>query len=106
MGYRSDVGLALTKNGVDTLHTKLDSQEVSDELRSKVNNLLGHSDEHYTDKDTGAEIWYWEWIKWYGGDCVYYEDIKFIEDTLKSLDDDDYRFIRMRLMHSKSIITY
>lgn len=95
MGYRSDVGLALTKNGVDTLHTRLDSQEVSDELRAKVEDLLNHADEHYVDKDSGAAIWYWEWIKWYGGNSLYYEDIKFIEDTLKSLNDDDYRFIRI-----------
>ena len=95
MGYRSDVGLALSKNGVESLHTRLDSQEVSDELRSKVNDLLGYAEKHYADKETGAEIWYWEWIKWYGGDCVYYEDIEFIEDTLKTLEFGDYRFIRI-----------
>jgi hypothetical protein len=64
MGYRSDVGIALTKKGVATLQEKLASKEVSEELRASVKRLLSHADEHYSDAASGAEVWYWEWIKW------------------------------------------
>ena len=33
MGYRSDVGLALTKKGVETLNAKLAEESVSEDVR-------------------------------------------------------------------------
>ena len=95
MGYRSDVGLALTKMGVETINSKLAGENISEELRKNVKELLTYADEHYTDAASGAEVWYWEWIKWYNCDPVGYQNICFIMDTLKELDDGDYRFIRI-----------
>jgi hypothetical protein len=95
MGYRSDVGLALTRQGVATLHEKLAAREVSEDLRASVKKLLAHAHRHYTDAASGAEVWYWEWIKWYDCYPCGYQDICFIMDTLKELDDEDYRFIRI-----------
>ena len=60
MGYRSDVGLALTKMAIETLHSKLAEEKVSEELRTSVKRLLTHADEHYTDTASGAEVWYWD----------------------------------------------
>ena len=95
MGYRSDVGIALTKKGVATLQEKLASQEVSDELRASVKKLLSHADEHYSDAASGAEVWYWEWIKWYGGHVLACPQISFIEDTISEMGDENYYFIRI-----------
>lgn len=95
MGYRSDVGIALTKKGIAMLQDKLASQEISEELRARVKELLAHADRHYTDASSGAEVWYWEWIKWYDCYPVGYQDISFIMDALNELDDEDYRFIRI-----------
>lgn len=95
MGYRSDVGLALTKKGLETLNAKLAEESVSEDVRESVKRLLSHTDEHYSDAASGAEVWYWEWIKWYDCCPAGYQDICFITDTLKEMDDEDYRFIRI-----------
>ena len=95
MGNYSDVGLALTKKGVETLHSKLAEEKVSEELRTSVKRLLAHADEHYTDSASGAEVWYWEWIKWYDCYPAGYQDVCFIIEVLQELDDEDYRFIRI-----------
>ena len=58
MGYRSDVGLALTRQGVATLHEKLAAREVSEDLRTSVKKLLAHAHRHYMDAAGGAEVWY------------------------------------------------
>jgi hypothetical protein len=95
MGYRSDVGLALTKKGVETLNAKLAEESVSEDLRESVKRLLSHTDEHYSDAVSGAEVWYWERIKWYDCYPFGYQNICFIMDAVRELDDEDYRFIRI-----------
>ena len=61
MGYRSEVGLALTKAGVKTLSKKL--QTVSEERRTAVAAMLGYAEIHYVDGQSGAEAWGWSWLK-------------------------------------------
>ena len=95
MGYRSEVGLALTKHGVETLYARLDNPEVTDDLREHVLALLERADEHYVDSESGAEVWTWNWIKWYDTSPYCFSDVKFIADTINELEDDDYRFIRI-----------
>ena len=95
MGYYSDVGLALTRTGVDFLQSRLASSEVSDELRNEVNTLLAYAERHYTDTASGAEVWYWDWIKWYDSKPYGFQDVCFIMDTLADLEDDNYIFIRI-----------
>ena len=95
MGYRSDVGLALTKKGVKALNAKLAEESVSEELRESVMELLDDADQHYTDRNSGAELWYWESIKWYDTLPLEYQNICCIMETLANLKNEDYRFIRI-----------
>lgn len=95
MGYYSNVGLALTKTGVDFLQSRLASPEVSKELREEVNTLLDYAERHYMDAASGVEVWYWDGIKWYDSNIDGFQDICFIMDTLANLEGDNYRFIRI-----------
>lgn len=95
MGYYSDVGLALTKTGIDFLQARLASPEVNEELREEVKTLLTHAERHYTDTASGAEVWYWEGIKWYDFKPDGFQEVCFITDVLTELEDTDYRFIRI-----------
>ncbi len=89
MGYRSDVGLCLTRNGLSKLIAELEN--TSDEIRESVKELLDYPKNHFTDSDTGSEIWYWEYVKWYQDD----PDVAFMEDVLSMLDYNDYLLIRI-----------
>ncbi len=91
MGYRSEVGLALTKTGVDVLNKKLAGPEVSEETRKEMESLLAYAAYHYTDPESGAEAWLWDWIKWYPD----YQDIALLGALMNELEDEDYRFIRI-----------
>ena len=91
MGYRSEVGLALTKTGVDVLNKKLAGPEVSEETRKEVESLLAYAAYHYTDPESGAEVWLWDWIKWYPD----HQDIALLGALMNELEDEDYRFIRI-----------
>lgn len=95
MGYYSDVGLALTKTGVDFLQTKLASPEISEELREEVKSLLSYAERHYTDTASGAEVWYWDCIKWYDSEPCGFPDVCFIMEMLTELEETEYRFIRI-----------
>lgn len=91
MGYRSEVGLVLTRAGVDVLNKKLAGPEVSEETRKEVESLLAYAAHHYTDSESGAEVWLWDWIKWYPD----YQDIALLGALMNELEDEDYRFIRI-----------
>lgn len=89
MGYRSDVALCLTQNGVSTLSKKLDNSNA--ETKNLVTDLMEYPREHFKDADTGSEIWYWDMVKWYSE----YPDVSFIENLISELDYTEYLFIRM-----------
>lgn len=93
MGYRSEVAIALTGNGVEALKSKL--AETDKHMKSEVELLLKDADRHYSDSETGSEVWQWEGIKWYGDDPNYYPEIWFIQQFLDALDEDEFRFIRI-----------
>ena len=95
MGYRSDVAILLTKEAVDVLNSKLDSNDIDENVRQSVQRLLYIADAHHIDARTCAEVWHWEWIKWYSDDIINHADIKFIENFLSRLNADDYLFIRI-----------
>ena len=95
MGYRSDVGLVLSKSGVESLRSKLASPETKEDVREAVSSLLNRADTHYADKESGAEVWYWSCIKWYGGGIFAYPAISFIEDAMYDMDRDNFYFIRI-----------
>lgn len=94
MGYYSEVGLALTQNGVKALHDRLDLMEQS-HLKDEIIGLLHYANQHYADDASKAEVWFWDSIKWYDFDPSYYPEIHFMDKFLESLDEDDFRFIRI-----------
>lgn len=91
MGYYSDTALALTGKGVDTLNKKLAAPETSEAMRNEVQSLLSQADSHYTDPNSGAEVWHWAWSKWYS----HFPEVAFVESLMDEVDDEDYRFIRI-----------
>lgn len=95
MGYYSEVGLALTANGINKLRTQLAVHEMDNNVRQEVNSLLDYADKHLIDPVSKAEAWQWNSIKWYSGDPEHFAEIYFIEDFLRNLDEPDFRFIRI-----------
>lgn len=91
MGYRSDVALALSRDGVKNLEAAL-SELGTEATVKEVRDLLAHPDRHLSDPESGAELWYWGDLKWYAD----YPDVAFIESFLASgTDEDNFRFIRI-----------
>ncbi|MBQ7608171.1 MAG: hypothetical protein IJU76_09410 [Desulfovibrionaceae bacterium] len=78
MGYRSEVGLALSRKGVEILHARLNSPEVSDDLREHVLSLLERADERYRDAKSGLK-------HGVGTGLICFADVRFIADTLQEL---------------------
>jgi len=91
MGYRSDIGLALTQKAVQILHQKLNALDKNSEAFSVVTDFLIYADKHYEDTDSGAEVYLWEYVKWYEE----FPDVSFIENLLAELDWEDFLFIRI-----------
>ena len=91
MGYYSDTALALTDKGVDTLNKKLATPKTSEETRKEVQDLLSQADSHYTDSNSGAAVWHWDWSKWYSD----FPEVAFVESLMNEMNDEDYRFIRI-----------
>lgn len=92
MGYRSDVALLLDKESVMKLQAAITDPALDEETRKEVNNLLDNPEKHLQDADTGAELWYWDSLKWYAD----YPDVSFIENFLyTACDVDNYRFMRV-----------
>ena len=83
MGYYSDVALVLTREGDEKLREALGSMPHLQEFFDKY--CLNHE----TDPETGAVLYYWELIKWYGEDC------EQIDNLIGDLDGDWYCFMRV-----------
>ena len=86
MGYRSDVAVALSKNGAAHLKSKLASMTDNDKRF-----LFDHPDCHEVDDETGAELWRWNYIKWYEE----YPEVDAVTDFLNELEEEDFLFIRV-----------
>ena len=95
MGYRSEVGLALTRVGVETLENRLASSELGEEVRKRIREFLDHADKHAKDEKSSEEAWYWDYLKWYTDDPVYFPEVDFIEKLISELPYEDFRFIRI-----------
>lgn len=93
MGYYSEVAVALTQAGVAELQKRLGVADES--IAAEVNGLLQSADQHYVDADSQAEVWHWDFLKWYESEPDFYPDIYFMQELMDALDDDDYRFIRI-----------
>ena len=91
MGYRSDVGLALSKAGMLRLQEKLNSLDKDSETFFSVSELLKYACKHMKHEETGAELYLWEYLKWYDN----YSDVRFIEDLMNELEWEDFLFLRL-----------
>lgn len=90
MGYRSEVAFCLHKNGRNVLNDMLEkTNSTTQELVKKFLNL---SDTHITDTQTGSEIWFWEFVKWYPEE---YAEIGFMERLMSTLEVKNFMFIRI-----------
>ena len=91
MGYRSEVGLALTKDGVEVLERKLASPELRQEIRELIREFFDNADKHAKEEKRGQEAWYWDYRKWY----TEFPEVAFLEQLISELPDKDFRFIRI-----------
>lgn len=89
MGYRSEVGLCLTKNGHEALLANLAKVESEPSKATDIATLLKFCNEKR--EQDGAAAWIWKWIKWYHE----FQDVAFIEKLLAKLKEEDYLFIRV-----------
>ena len=87
MGYRSDVGLALSKAGGEQLREELRALNKNSETTA----FLNATDKHLKHEATGAELYLWSWLKWYD----HYPDVRFMEDLMGKLESDDFLFLRI-----------
>ena len=91
MGYRSDVGLALTQSAVQTLNRKLNALDKTSEAFSVITDFFAYAYKHFADTESGSEVYLWEYVKWYEE----FPDVGFIEHLLTALDWSDFLFIRI-----------
>ena len=91
MGYRSDVGLALSKSGAIRLQEKLNTLDKNSETYFNVTNLLEYTHSHRKHEESGAELYLWDYLKWYDN----YSDVRFIEDLMGELEDEEFLFLRL-----------
>ena len=90
MGYYSDVGIALSKKGVDTLKKAMTDKTLDAGLCHEIEELLDFREVH-TVADNGDELWVWGDIKWYDFE---FEEIGWLMERLDELDEDDYYYVR------------
>ena len=91
MGYRSDIGLALTQSAVQTLNQKMNALDKTSEAFSIITDFFTYADRHFEDTESGSEVYLWESVKWYEE----FLDVGFIEHLLAELDWSDFLFIRI-----------
>lgn len=88
MGYRSQVGMALTKSALDNMASKL--AVVDEQTRSDVEDFLDSAD-IYRRSDDGSEGYIWDLIKWYDDEPV----VKFFAAFFAEVDCSNYLFVRV-----------
>lgn len=88
MGYRSQVGMALTKSALDNMNKKLET--VDESTRSAVEDFLDSADT-YKHSDDGSEGYIWDLIKWYDEE----PEVKFFDALFAEIDCSAYLFVRV-----------
>ena len=63
MGYRSDVGLALTQAAVQTLNEKMNALDKTSEAFAVITDFFAYADKRFEDTDSGSEVYLWEYVK-------------------------------------------
>lgn len=88
MGYHSEVVITLSEKAKKLLEEKLNN--LSEEEKENMEDIFSCSNAHFI-HESGAELYHWEWIKWYNS----YPEVAFVENFLNDLDDEDYCFLRI-----------
>lgn len=91
MGYRSDVGLALTKEGVVFLNNKLNNLDKDSKLFNDATDMITYPKQHCADKESGAEMYLWTYQKWY----LQFQEIMFFENLMNELEPESFYFVRI-----------
>ena len=89
MGYRSDVGLALSKAGAFRLYEKLNFLDKNSDSYIQTTNLLEYAHKHQKHEKSGAELFLWDYLKWYDS----FPEIRFFENLMGELEWDDFLFL-------------
>ncbi len=92
--FSSEVGLALTRAGVEAMQRKLSDHALEEEIRTCVADFFNTSEKHRKE-ESGEEAWYGDYLKWYTDDPEYFPEVDFIEKLLSELEDEDFRVIRI-----------
>ena len=100
MGYYSNVGIALSKKGVDTLKKAMTDKALDAGLRKEIEELLNSREVHNV-ADNGDELWVWGDIKWYD---FAFEEIGWLMERLNDLDADDYYYVRIGEDHEDNVV--
>ena len=98
MGYRSEVCIGLTDDGMRLLRTMMDHLPDDHEAHSLLKDAqtmrgCGPWSDGHKDSTTDCEDkMHWDYIKWYEG----YECVEFVERFLSEcIPEEDYRFVRI-----------
>lgn len=93
MGYRSDIGICLSTNGMEELKKALTALDAgtacSQEEKTWIHELF--TCPAPKSSPYGAGAWSWDGLKWYTD----YRDVQWVEDFLGSFNDEDYYFLRI-----------
>ena len=92
MGYRSDVCIALTRQGREALKQLLASLNRTE--AKALRGFLSETDFHRVDTKSKAEVWLWRNTKWYEEPGAY-PAIYQLAQLLRGLALEDYRFLRL-----------
>lgn len=86
MGYYSDVALVLSAHGIAKLSTYTKGTP-----KNNTNiRLINHPDKHLVDS-SGAELFYWNSVKWYED----FPEVQWIETFINSMKQEEYLLIRV-----------
>lgn len=91
MGYYSEVGLVLSKKGMEQFQEKIDSIDPNSETYQNLCALISNSDVSTEPLDSGEKLFHWDWIKWYES----FSEIAFFETLMDDLDPEDFLFLRV-----------
>ncbi len=92
MGYRSDVCIALTRQGREALKLLLTSLGRTE--AKALRGFLSAADFHRVDTKTKAAVWLWRNIKWYE-ESETLPEVYQLAQLLRGLALEDYRFLRL-----------
>ena len=92
MGYRSDVCIALTRQGREALKQLLTSLNRTE--AKALRGFLSAADFHRVDTKTKAAVWLWRNIKWYE-ESETLPEVYQLAQLLRGLALEDYRFLRL-----------